>query len=143
MDDGVAAQLRACGWWPERRVDVTLEVSSLEQAGVEIWPELLDFLMQYARLEIKSNDGTRSLSLDPSRAVAGTDLGWGRSYSSMIGTALAPVGEYSHMTIYLGRDGEFYGGFDAEYGRISANVEGLIDSVLNRHPAVRLDQVLS
>lgn len=143
MNGPVASQLRAAGWWPERQVEIEAEIRSIERTGVEVWPELMEFLAEYARLKIDSHDGMRTLSLDVTGAAAGTDPEWGGSYSKMIGVVLAPVGEYSHMTIYLARDGIFYGGFDAEYGRIADSLEGLVDSVLNKRPAVRLDQELS
>jgi hypothetical protein len=138
----VAAQLRAAGWWPGRKVEATLQVLSLEQAGFEILPELLEFLAEYTPLEIRSESGDRLLWIDAARAVTETDPDWASAYSNAIGTALAPIGGYSHMTIYLARDGRFYGGFDSEYGCIAPSVEELVDSVLNLHPPVRLAREL-
>jgi hypothetical protein len=46
------------------------------------------------------------------------------------------------MTIYLGRDGSFYGGFDCEFGRIGSNMEEVIDGLLNCDPPTRLDMVV-
>jgi hypothetical protein len=135
--------LRASGWWPGRHIELTSEVAVLEDEGIEPWPEFLAFLEQYAGLEIKSDDGTQMLWIDGARAARETDPEWTRAYSDRIGSVLAPVGGHSHMTIYLGRDGEFYGGFDREYGRLASSMEELLNALFNRGgPPARLEYEL-
>jgi SUKH-3 immunity protein len=139
MDAHVERQLLKSGWRPDRHVELKAEISVLEDEGYESWPELLAFLEEYADLLIKSDDGTRTLWIGAARAVREVDRGWASAYSEVIQSVLAPVGGYSHMTIYLGQNGVFYGGFDSEYGPLASNIEELVNAVLNQCPPARLE----
>ena len=143
MEDRVSEQLLRSGWFPGRHIDLENEVAVLDAEGYELADGLLVFLAEYSGLVVRADDATQSVWIDAARSASEVDAQWNRAYSAMIRSALAPVGGYSHMTIYLSEAGEFYGGFDYEYGRLGSNFRELIDVLLNEDPpATMLDRVL-
>jgi hypothetical protein len=144
MEDRVREQLLRSGWFPGRHIDLENEVAVLNAEGYELWDGLLVFLAEYSGLVVNADDAaTPSVWIDAARAASEVYAEWSRAYSAMIRSALAPVGGQSHMTIYLSEDGEFYGGFDNQYGRLGSNFRELIDVLLNEDPpTTMLDRVL-
>lgn len=127
--------LRA-GWDPERQIDPAAAIRALEAEGWATWPGLVNFLESFSGLEVTGGDGKRTVFIDAGNASANIDPGWGTAYSKALGVRLAPVGEQSHMTIYLGEDGAFYGGFDHDYGRLGADIFETLEAVLYFRPGM-------
>jgi hypothetical protein len=142
MDNRVDKQLRKSGWFPGRHVGLKSEAAALGEEGFRVWDDLLAFLAEYTGLVITSDDGARMIWIGAARSIRETDSEWARAYSDVIHGALAPVGGYSHMSIYLSQGGGFYGGFDSEYGRLASDFRELIDALLNQNPPVSLDRRL-
>jgi hypothetical protein len=67
---------------------------------------------------------------------------WVRTYAEFLNEELVPIGGHSHMGIYLGRDGVFYGGFDAQFGPLGRSVRVMIDRVLNNVPPTQLPTIV-
>jgi SUKH-3 immunity protein of toxin-antitoxin system len=135
--------LRSAGWTEERRVPVDKDLTAIRTAGYPAWEKLIDFVVEYSGLVIQNRDGTRSLWIDPSRAVDDVDHKWVDDYGRLVGSELVPVGGYSHMTIYLGRDGALYGGFDKEFGPLGTDVQQLVAGILTQVPPTPLRWTLT
>lgn len=137
MGENVEAQLRDAGWYPGRTVDITHTLSAFATHHTLPAP-LLDFLPEYTGLVVEANDG-RFVRFDPQLAAHNTSPEWTRSYATLTSCDLVPIGEYSHMTIYLGADGLFYGGYDREFGRLGSTVREVLDRLLNDASGAVLD----
>jgi hypothetical protein len=138
----VTEQLKQAGWFEGRAVDVDPLVSSLRSINCAAWPELLSMLTEYSGLVFCNRDRSRCVWIDPIQAVAYADAEWLRAYATFVGAELAPIGGYSHMAIYFGSDGTFYGSFDTAFGPLGKTIESLIDGVLNRMPPTQLTDVI-
>ncbi len=150
VTDDAMARLRAAGWHPGRRVDITRAVHALEADGHQVSSELRRFLAEYDRLEVteKPRPGVLRREQNLRRITfaatetGGVDAEWARAYEDVVGCRLAPVGGYSHMTIYHGADGKFYGGFDREFGLLGRDVADVVAGILFEDPPRRLTLVV-
>ena len=131
------ADLRSVGWFPGRKVNIEEDVAALARDGIEGWPALWEFLEEFSGLAFRGHASNRTLSVDAKSATAGIDPRWGEDYGRELGVSLAPVGQHSMMTLFLGADGNFYGGFGAEYGRLGASFQETLDGVLNHEPVLK------
>lgn len=136
------SRLKAAGWNPGRRVDSAPAESALASAGYTIWPALSAFLEEYQGLTIWRPDDQSPLWIDSTEAARAVDPEWTSAYEKLSRCALAPIGGYSHMDLFFGRDKGLYGGFDVEFGRLGGSVEELVACVLYREPPAILSMVV-
>lgn len=129
-------QLARAGWSHDRTVSVEADVAALRTGGYPIWDALLSFLAEFSGLVIESvQHPDNPLWINAQQAVEETLPQWVELYVERSGTPLAPVGGHSHMTVYLGQDGTFYGSYDFGFGRLGRTVPEVVDGTLNDpHP---------
>lgn len=118
------------GWFPGRRVSVDQMIQELTGSDHDVVPPAADFLAEFSGLIIRSSDGSRSLRIDGLAAASHADPAWCRAYANAIGRRMTPVGEYSHMTLLIDGDGEFWAGFDAEYGFMGSSFFDVVNTLL-------------
>jgi hypothetical protein len=120
-------------------MDVHGAAEALVADGHRVWPAVLEFLSEFSGLNVTDDSGHRNVWIDAARASAGVDPEWARTYEELSECSLAPVGAYSHMTIFLGDDGVFYGRFDHEFGSLGASFHAVLERLLNSRSPVGLD----
>jgi hypothetical protein len=108
--------LRNSGWYPGRSVDSSVDVGALKAEGFEVTEVAERFLREFSHLSISWETQSSPLIIDGAVVARNADTGWCELYSEAIATVLVPVGEYSHMTLYIDLEGGLWGGFDGEYG---------------------------
>ncbi|GAB4084053.1 hypothetical protein GCM10028784_06830 [Myceligenerans cantabricum] len=89
---------------------------------------------------MSSTDGLRALRIDGRAAARDADPDWCSAYAEGIGRPVTPVGEYSHMTLVIDDAGEFWGGFDADYGFMGEDVVAVVPALLVEPGSRRLDR---
>jgi hypothetical protein len=139
LSESIEMQLRTAGWSADRRVDHAAADSALNAEGYATWAGLQEFLREFSGLVISAKQTGRSVWFDAEKAVQDVDPAWPRAYAEIVGSSMVPVGGYSHMTIYMGRDGRLYGGFDNEFGCLGSNAIEALDGVLNGDMPTKLD----
>lgn len=130
------------GWFDGREVAIQDQIAAIRAGGFEVWAGLESILAAYCFLVIRDSVGSRSLWIEPARAVAAIDPEWIFDYERVLGVRLAPVGGYSHMTVMVGSDAAIYGGFDREFGRLGGSIEDAVDQLLCAASPVRLSLTL-
>jgi hypothetical protein len=145
------ARLRAAGWHPGRRVDITRAVDALEADGHQVGPEVRRFLAEYDGLEVtekprrrlfRREQHLRRIAFHAATETGGVDAEWARAYEDVVGCRLAPVGDSSHLTIYDGTGRKFYGGFDQAFELLGGDVAEVVAAILLEDPPRRLDLVV-
>jgi hypothetical protein len=139
MNPRLEGQMRRAGWVPGRHVATADAKNALSAAGYEPFEALTDLLAEFSPLTFRSDDSQRSVWIDGLRSATDADPDWAQEYGRLAGSLLAPIGRYSHMTIYVAQDGTLYGGFDREFGRLGADVKEALNGLLNQDPLPRLD----
>ena len=127
------ALLRRAGWRPGRSVAITADAEALRAEGFAVTEAAEAFLREFSHLVVAWESQARPLLFDGVEVSRNADPGWCDLYSEAIGSRLVPVGEYSHMTVYVDEVGELWGGFDGEYGH-RGSVLDLIESIFLRTP---------
>lgn len=132
--------LERSGWTPDRHVDTDKMIRALEDAGHAVVPPARDLLANCSGLTIRHD--TRVLRIDGWKAARHADTDWCAEYAEDIGRAVTPIGEYSHMTLMIDESGEFWGGFDADYGSLGRTLLEVVRVLLVDPGARRFDRVL-
>ncbi len=109
--------LRGAGWAIGRSVDISTDIADLARAGFSVTPAAEAFLREYNGLEIHSETTTTPLLIDGSYVARTTVVEWCEAYSAAVGSTLVPVGEYSHMVLYIDAEGGLWGAYDNVFGR--------------------------
>lgn len=131
MEERIERQFEAAGWRPGRAVNGARDCAALDAEKFEVWDDLLKFFNEFAGLTIWDDGAEWAVWIDGEKASQEFYLNWTVAYSRAIGQALAPIGGYSHMTIYMARDGGYWGAFDEEYGYLGESIFEVVDGVLN------------
>lgn len=99
--------LRAAGWYPGRRIDVSGWVCELEESGFLMHEAAVEFLSEFGGLRVNVHGPGIScvkepFELDPLLCLGEDDRfrGWGNT----LGKHLAPLGELDHGRFFLGID---------------------------------------
>ena len=108
--------LRSAGWQPGRAIDVAGERDALQREGYETTPAAEALLMEYSGLTVRGSHHDDPLVIDATAAARDVFPGWANRYSAAIGSTLVPVGQQSHMTLYVDEAGWLWGGFDTQFG---------------------------
>jgi hypothetical protein len=132
--------LLQAGWSPGRRVEVGSMLAELCTAGHDVVAPAREFLATYSGLTIRN--GNRVLRIDGHRAARNADVEWCADYTEAIGRAVTPVGEYSHLTLMIDESGEFWGGFDADYGLLGKDLVEVVHALMVDPVSGRLDREL-
>ncbi|MBL7520203.1 SUKH-3 domain-containing protein [Frankia sp. CNm7] len=135
--------LRRAGWVPGRRVDVEEMLGALAAAGFVVVPAAREFLAEYSGLVITSEDGRSVTRIDGHEAARNAVPGWCAAYGHGIGRAVTPIGEYSHMTLVIDEAGEFWGGFDDQYGSMGDTIIDVVHELLVEPGARPFDRVVA
>ena len=130
------------GWVPGRSLDVARGVESLVEAGYELTPSAHAVLREFSGLTVTSQDGVRRLWVDGERAASVADPAWCGAYQDEAGRVLVPVGGYSHMILLVDDVGSFWGGLDAEFGKLADSFEDLLRVLLVAPGSARLDRTV-
>lgn len=109
--------LRRAGWTIGRSVDVSKDIADLTKAGFAVTPAAEAFLRENNGLEIQSEASTSPLLINGSYVARTTIVEWCEAYSAAVGSTLVPVGEYSHMVLYVDAEGGLWGAYDNVFGR--------------------------
>lgn len=131
--------LRAAGWQPGRRVDIDGERVSLLQEGFELTPAAEALLTEYSGLTIRGGPHDDPLVIEAAAAAGDVFPGWATRYGASIGSTLVPVGQQSHMTLYVDETGRLWGGFDTQFGHCGDDMTEAV-RLLFLEPAWLLDQ---
>lgn len=134
--------LRAAGWFPGRTADVIDQIGSLEREDFTVTPSARRVLNEYAGLSIVGPGNPNPLVMGGPDLAVDTDSGWCDLYSEATGKTLTPVGEYSYMVLYVDEDGEFWGGFDEEYGWGGASLTDVVQRLFLDQAGWHLDRRL-
>ena len=131
----VVRSLGRSGWFPGRFVEVDGDLAALRREGCEIFEELTDFFREFSGLTIhfERNGYPDELWFSGIRASEFMPMGWVEDYSRRLGMTLAPIGEThgGYLTVLIGEDGSFYGGFDDEFGSLGASVVEMMDNIMH------------
>ena len=112
--------LQRAGWFPGRRIDVADDLEFVKSEGFTVTPAAERFLQEYSGLVIDWETNRNPIVISGREVARGVDAGWCDAYSKAIGVVLSPVGEYSHMSIYIDPAGALWGGSDSEYGLLGS-----------------------
>jgi hypothetical protein len=126
--------LREAGWYPNRRVDITKDLTALEQKGYSVFEVVIEFLQEYSGLTVNfdHHGDPDEAWFSGSRACNLMAPPWVEDYSRRAGVRLLPVGAVfdEHLTLLIGADGSWYGGFDDIFGSRGANFFELIENII-------------
>ncbi|GAA4531139.1 SUKH-3 domain-containing protein [Amycolatopsis samaneae] len=108
--------LRKARWSPSRRVPIDADLRALEEDGYRVFPAAVDFLRNFSGLfvDVRRPYGHDEIIFSAAEACAGISWGLAAEYTEQAGVAVVPVGEAfsRHMTVFLGEDGRWFGGYD-------------------------------
>jgi hypothetical protein len=111
--------LRAAGWTPARKVDISSYKDALEAEGYPRLQAAMNFLQSFGGLELvypnaTANDSMERILLDPARAVAGVSFGWAQDYMRRLGEQLCAIGTAAngYLLLLMTGQGSVYAGFD-------------------------------
>ncbi|MET9263594.1 SUKH-3 domain-containing protein [Amycolatopsis sp. NPDC004079] len=134
--------LRQAGWTLGRDVDISDDLRSLAEAGLEVFPEAINFLREYSGISMRWKrvsgfpDGMR---FSAARLLESFDPRWVAGYADRAKTTLVPVGEASngYLVLLLGRNGHWFGGFDDAFGELGEDVLSCIDRLVIENKFIR------
>lgn len=131
--------LRLSNWYPSRSVDIRDDLVALERAGYTQFSAATDFLREYSGLTVvfyrngfDRNDGADEAWFSASGACEIVDSSWVEEYSRRARVQLVPLGATyrEHLTLLIGADGSWYGGFDDEFGLMGRDVLDLLENLI-------------
>lgn len=127
--------LQVSGWHPDRQVDVTEAVRTLEADEYNVWPELRRFLQSFSDMEftIRESDGD-SFWIDSAEASQMIYPERVSQYAVEFGTYVAPIGAAlnDHIVVYFGENGGLYGSYDRYTCRVGADIEEALGRLVAR-----------
>lgn len=122
MEDNKEFQilLSKSGWSPERKVDGKLLKSLIEQAGYEVLPKVMSFLISFDGISIKfinlrnGIEDDINISFEKGNNLEGKERIF-EDYYPRIGRRLCVVGTASrdHFVLVMDEDGKLYGGYSS------------------------------
>ncbi|MFE3173450.1 SUKH-3 domain-containing protein [Amycolatopsis sp. NPDC059090] len=134
--------LRQAGWTSGRDVDISDDLRSLAEAGIEVFPGAISFLREYSGLSMswkRASGFPDDLWISASRVVGSFDPRWVAIYADRAGTALVPVGEANqgYLLVLAGEDGRWFGGFDDAFGELGDDFLSCLDGLLSSSKFIR------
>lgn len=126
---------RALKTWKSQPVDIAGELAAYRREGLAWFESLAGFLAAYSGLTIgfRSDDGRPdTIWFSGRRSVELIATAWIEDYSRRAGVLLAPVGAaYSdHLTLLIGEDGSWFGGYGEDFGSLGADFPAALDNLL-------------
>lgn len=122
-------------WAPGRLVDISNELAALGREGYKPFPAAVKFLSEYSGVTFPGDDSVDDVLISSVEATAGiTFERVQEDYSPRAKVYLVPVGlaENMDLTLLMGEDGRWYGGFDNEFGLIGLDfIDALGRIILN------------
>jgi hypothetical protein len=143
MDEHPAVQaLARAGWVPTRSVDIEVDLQTLAKDGYSTFPAAVEFLRQYSGLQLPIVDRLGrpdEIWFSAHRACMGIASSWIRTYSDRSGTTVLPVGEayHGHLTLLIGENGHWFGGYDNEFGLIGEDLLSCLDNLISNAQFIR------
>lgn len=126
--------LNKSGWSQVRNVDIGNDLAALTREGIPRFEAVADFLRAYSGLIINFDRAGESdeIWFSGQRAASLIATAWVEDYSKRSGVQLAPVGAAyrEHLTLLIGEDGSWYGGYDDEFGSIGSNFLDALENLL-------------
>lgn len=141
LEEVGARSLTAAGWREGRRVAVDQARTVYLSEGYE-WPDVVETLVsEFGGLTFGEQFGPFGdiLTVDASLAVSGIYKERIEEYEEFLKVKLFPVGVAARgvLTVMLGSDGSFYGGYDDELDFLGTNVREMLGR-LTLGPGVKL-----
>ena len=134
MNERPAIQkLRQSGWTPDRRVDTAPDFRAFEKEGYPTFPVVTEFVRQCSGLRIPiDHGGPDEIWFSAERACGLLHRAWTEDYSRRAGTGLVPVGAAyrEHLTLLVGENGNWFGGYDDEFGLLGEDVLSALDNLI-------------
>ena len=134
--------LRNAGWREGRRIKVADDLETLRAEDFPVTDIAERFLSEYSGLSIAPEGGRRPLVINAGLAARHVFPGWAEAYSKAVGSVFVPVGEYSHMTLYIDLGGGLWGGYDREFGKGGSSLLEVIQGMYIDEPGWRFDRLL-
>ncbi|WP_370948545.1 SUKH-3 domain-containing protein [Amycolatopsis sp. cg5] len=126
--------LKRAGWEPGRSVGIADDLGALEMAGYEVFPGAIAFLREYSGLFLAiSRPGEQdAVCFSVRLACRQTDRGRVEVHSELAGVRMVPIGlvQVDQMTVLLGEDGQFYGGYVYTFGKLGTSLLEFIENTV-------------
>jgi hypothetical protein len=137
--------LRQAGWHPDRAIDVTLYLQTLQANGYTVFPSVQSFLRQFGGLQIYFTIEYRGKPLQNHihfDAAAAAQAVWNEGYISLyaqrIGEPVCVIGEADNesTTLMMDAHGRVYGGFDVYLYRLGESGLQAIEQIVELKPVI-------
>jgi hypothetical protein len=126
--------LARAGWTPARSVEIEADLRSIAREGYSTFPTAIEFLRQYSGLHLSVDLAGRpdEIWFSAHRACMHIGSSWVRDYSDRSGITLLPVGAAytGHLTLLIGENGHWFGGYDNEFGLIGEDLLSCLDNLI-------------
>ncbi|MBP2474253.1 hypothetical protein JOF53_003125 [Crossiella equi] len=125
------AMLKKAGWFPGRRVSAERDISVLQSEGYSLFPKAEEFLAEFTglRLEIENESQDEIFFSAAYVCESMFFFEWSVEYSQRAGVRMIPAGvAEEYLTLLVGEDGRWFGGFDGEFGLLGDDIFEAIDS---------------
>ena len=129
--------------WAARPVDIAPGLRGPDLATADFAAAAARWLRAANGVEFSMPAPGRSFWIDVERAGRDLEQAWCDAYRAELGKPfLVMVGELGPMMIMLDEQGEFWGGFDQEYGWLAHTLPDLVAGLLGFVDSPSLDRVL-
>jgi len=136
--------LTSAGWHPDRKVDASPQVESLQRDGYAVWMGLIRFLEQFSGLVLSfiRNGRPDTAWVDSARALQLADEATVRDYEARLKVALAPIGyaNHDHLLLLMSEDGRFFGGYDDFLTELGGTPIEMVDAIIDGNPPALSDE---
>lgn len=128
--------LNRSGWYPNRTIDATTFVVSLNSAGFVVHKAAEDFLTEYGGLRIKYphakvTDMEDEMHFDPLIVITHITAAAVNEYAKVLDRKLCPIGEAArgYLTLMMDETGKVYGSYDEFFASIGSSGADAIDGL--------------
>lgn len=131
--------MRGIGWFPGRRVDLTVDLEAWPTCGYSVFDSVQDFMMECGGLEFEyprhsAVGGSHSCLLSgeiSSRRIARMLV---TQYEERLDRELCPIGQSASGNLFLlmASDGSTYGGRDRFLAKIDSDGYRALNAIWNR-----------
>ncbi len=135
-ESDVCGILRRNGWSEARSVDIEADRQALIGIGVEVWPELEDFLRRFSGLTLHYErngrpDAAWFGSARACREIFEPDAV--KDYEKELRVRFAPIGcsNHEHLTLYAADDGRFFGGYHPSLAYLGTSPTEMLNALIH------------